>query len=518
MKKIGLDVGGTNTDAVLIEENRVIAAVKTPTTTDVTSGVLNAIIALREKTPLHGIDAVMLGTTHFTNAVIERRGLSRVGALRICLPSCASLDPGEDWPDDLRAAVDPLCFLVEGGHEYDGRPIVELDVTAIEAAARDMRSAGITAAGITAVFSPLNDSFERQARDIVARIAPEIAVTCSFELGRIGLLERENVTLLNAALARHGKETVRAFEDALTRSGLDAPLYLTQNDGTVMKAERAARYPVFCFASGPTNSMRGAANLSGIDNAIVVDVGGTTSDVGHLLNGFPREANNVVEIGGVRTLFQMPDLISIGIGGGTIVAPDGSTVGPQSVGYRLPQEARVFGGETLTLTDIAARAGIVALGDGARVAALSVDLVESVRREVGRRIEETVDRMKTSPDPVTVIAVGGGAFLVPETMQGVSSVLHLENGDVANAVGAASAMVSGEVDQIVTGMDRQEGLKYCEALARSRAAESGADPATVRVVEREDIPVSYLPGNARRVRVRTIGSISVQRAGANAGA
>ncbi|AJE47049.1 hydantoinase/oxoprolinase family protein [Celeribacter indicus] len=512
MKKIGLDVGGTNTDAVLIEENRVIAAVKTPTTTDVTSGVLNAIVALRKKAPLDGIDALMLGTTHFTNAVIERRGLSRVGALRICLPSCASLTPGEDWPDDLREAIDPMCFLIEGGHEYDGRPIVDLDVAAIEVAAREMRTAGITAAGITSVFSPLNNAFERQARDILGRVAPEIAVTCSFELGRIGLLERENVALLNAALSRHGKDTVEAFEEALARSGLDAPLYLTQNDGTVMKAGRAARYPVFCFASGPTNSMRGAASLSGIDNAIVVDVGGTTSDVGHLLNGFPREANNVVEIGGVRTLFQMPDLISIGIGGGTVVAPDGSRIGPKSVGYRLPEEALVFGGETLTLTDIAARAGTIALGDVSRTTALGTELVDSVRREVGRRIEETVDRMKTSPDPVTVIAVGGGAFLVPESMSGVSMVVHVENGDVANAVGAASAMVSGEVDQIVTGMTRQEALEHCEALARRRAVESGADPATLRVVEREDIPVSYLPGDARRVRVRAIGSISVQRA------
>lgn len=510
MKRIGLDVGGTNTDAVLLHEERVIAAVKTPTTTDVMSGVLNAISALRAQAALDGIDAVMIGTTHFTNAVIERRGLNRVGALRICLPTCASLDPGEDWPDELRDVVDPMCFMVSGGHEYDGRPIIDLDTDAIADAARAMQAAGITAAGITAVFSPLTDEFERQARDIFAQIAPEIAVTCSSEVGRIGLLERENVTLLNAALSRHGTETVAAFETALLRSGLTAPLFLTQNDGTVMKAARAAAFPVFCFASGPTNSMRGAAFLSGIDDAVVIDVGGTTSDVGQLVGGFPREANSVVEIGGVRTLFQMPDLISIGIGGGTIVSPDGSKIGPQSVGYRLSEKALCFGGDTLTLTDIAVRAGLLSLGNSALLTTLSPTLIAQVRAAIGKRIEDTVDRIKTSPEPVVVIAVGGGAFLVPDQMEGVSRVLHVPNGDVANAIGAASAMVSGEVDQIVTGMERQQALDWGEALARARAKDSGADPASVSIMEREDIPVSYLPGNARRVRVRAIGSISQQ--------
>ncbi len=93
-----------------------------------------------------------------------------------------------------------------------------------------------------------------------------------------------------------------AFQTAIAESGLAAPLYITQNDGTVAEAATAARFPVFSFASGPTNSMRGAAWLSGLQDAMVADVGGTTTDVGQLRHGFPREANAVVEVGGVRTL------------------------------------------------------------------------------------------------------------------------------------------------------------------------------------------------------------------------
>src|SRR5207302_3491362 len=114
----------------------------------------------------------------------------------------------------------------------------------------------------------------------------------------------------------------------IATSGIAAPLYLTQNDGTVMEAGVATSLPVMGFASGATNSMRGAAFLSGVQDAMVVDVGGTSSDVGQLRRGFPREANSVVEIGEVRTLFRMPDLFSIGLGGGSIVNDSPLSVGP----------------------------------------------------------------------------------------------------------------------------------------------------------------------------------------------
>ena len=116
---------------------------------------------------------------------------------------------------------------------------------------------------------------------------PGASITLSHDLGRIGLLERENVTLLNACLQDLARTTVAAFVDALRDSAIIAPLYLTQNDGTIMRAETAARFPVWCFASGPTNSMRGAAFLSGLDDGVVVDVGGTTTDIGYLKGGFP---------------------------------------------------------------------------------------------------------------------------------------------------------------------------------------------------------------------------------------
>ena len=169
--------------------------------------------------------------------------------------------------------------------------------------------------------------------------------------------------------------------------------------------------------------------------------------------GFPREANNVVEIGGVRTLFRMPDLLSMGLGGGTLIG-DGVSIGPQSVGFRLKEEALVFGGDTLTATDVAVASGLTDLGDATKVRAL--DRASSIPRRgtMAAMIEEGVDRMKTDAADTPLIAVGGGAFLVPERVPGISEVVHVQHQEVANAVGAAIAQVSGEVDQVFSDMGR----------------------------------------------------------------
>src|SRR5207253_8649592 len=117
---------------------------------------------------------------------------------------------------------------------------------------------------------------------------PDAAISLSSEIGRLGLLERENATIMNASLSELAVHIAGAFRAAFAESGIAAPVYLSQNDGTLMTVEHAERYPVATFASGPTNSMRGAALLSGETHCAVIDIGGTTADMGILEGGFPR--------------------------------------------------------------------------------------------------------------------------------------------------------------------------------------------------------------------------------------
>ncbi|HJS90052.1 MAG TPA: hydantoinase/oxoprolinase family protein [Steroidobacteraceae bacterium] len=509
MKRIGIDVGGTNTDAAFVDGDRVMASVKTPTTADVTSGVKKALARLLgESSAARAAQAVIVGTTHFVNAVIERKQLERVAVIRLCLPASASVQPLIDWPAELRDAVRGQVALLPGGHEIDGREIAPLDESAIYATARRIADAGISSVAISSVFSPLRADHEERTASIVRSVLPQARLTLSKDLGRIGLLERENVTILNSALSSLAQRTTAAFRSAIADSGLGAQLYLTQNDGTVMSAEMAEQFPVLCFASGPTNSMRGAAFLSGIDEAAVVDVGGTTTDIGILKNGFPRETNTVIEIGGVRTLFRMPDVISIALGGGTRIRTAPLRLGPDSLGFTLVEHGRVFGGNDLCTTDVAVARGLVALGDPKRVAGLDDQLVLGVLDEARRRLEDGIDRMKTQAGDIRLIAVGGGSFLVPKMVKGVSEVVFVPHHEVANAIGAAIAQISGEVDQVFSDLSREEAIAQATALAQARAEKAGAVPDSLSVVDVEELPLTYMPGNCRRVRVRVAGKLA----------
>jgi N-methylhydantoinase A/oxoprolinase/acetone carboxylase beta subunit len=513
--RIGVDVGGTNTDAAILDGRAVLATVKRPTTADVTGGIVAALGAVLEDCPAArgAIDAIMVGTTHFTNAVVQRRDLVRTATIRIGLPATASVPPLEDWPPDLRAAIGGHTYLVHGGFEFDGRPIAATDPAELDRVIDDLARRDVVTAAICGVFAPVDARDELWAAERVRARLPHLDLTLSHEIGRLGLLERENAATLNACLAPLARRTIAAFRAAVAGLGLDpAPrLYLSQNDGTLMDAGYAARYPVLTFASGPTNSMRGAAFLSGLTDAIVLDVGGTTTDGGVLVGGFPREASFEVSVGGVRTNFRMPDVVSIGLGGGSLVSADGGAVGPISVGYALPQRARAFGGDTLTATDIAVAVGLAALGDPARLAGLAPTTIATARQTIRDRIADLIDTLKTAAAPATMIVVGGGGILIEEPIPGASRVIRPPHHDCANAIGAAIAQVSGEIDRIypidARAFTRETALAAARAEATARASEAGADPATVEIVEIDEIPLAYLPSNALRVRVKAVGDL-----------
>ena len=240
----------------------------------------------------------MIGTTHFTNAIVERKRVIEVAAIRLGLPATRSLPPFTDWPADLASVLGRHRYMLKGGNEFDGREIAPLDELGLRDVARDLRRKGITAAAISSVFSPVTSDMEQRAADILAEEVPGIRLSLSHEIGRIGFLERENATIMNACLVDLADAVVSSFRRALQELRIDAPFFISQNDGTLMAPQHVERYPVLTFASGPTNSMRGAALLAGLKEAMVVDIGGTTSDVGMLMHGFPREAAMSVDIGG----------------------------------------------------------------------------------------------------------------------------------------------------------------------------------------------------------------------------
>lgn len=511
--RIGIDVGGTNTDAALMDGLTVLATCKTPTTPDVSGGITKALetVLTDSKVAASAIEAVMIGTTHFTNAFVERKRLLPVGVVRLALPAASGLPPLTDWPEELGAAMGGHIHMVAGGYEFDGREISPLDETAVAKAAREFKSSGLRTVAISSVFSPVNSGMEERAAAIIRDELPDAAISLSNEIGRIGLLERENAAIMNASLADLAAAVVSSFRSALKQHNIKAPFFISQNDGTLMSAEFVERYPVLTFASGPTNSMRGAAFLADAKDAMVVDIGGTTSDIGMLINGFPRESAVAVDIGGVRTNFRMPDVLAIGLGGGSIVrdGDDGVTVGPDSVGYELTERALVFGGDTLTATDIAVAAGHADIGERSRVTGLDAALVNRATEEIQRLLDDAVDRMKTAAGDLPLILVGGGTVLVSRPIKGTSEMNVPENAGTANAIGAAIAQVGAEVDKVYSfeSMGRDNALAQAKEEASSKAVAAGADPDTIEIVDIEEVPLAYLPGGSCRVRVKAVGDL-----------
>jgi N-methylhydantoinase A/oxoprolinase/acetone carboxylase beta subunit len=506
--RLGVDVGGTNTDAVVLDvDDQLVAKAKVPTTPDVTSGIETAIAAVVEQVDGARITHAMFGTTHATNAVLERRGLRRVGVLRLAGPATKAIRPLFGWPVDLRDVVSAGERIVDGGIEFDGRELSPLDQEAVARFASDVGGRA-EAIAITSVFAPVSDEHERAAEEIVRKELGSLPVSISSEIGSVGLLERENATVLNAALVDVATAVSGAIGGALERHGLNPRTFFAQNDGTLMDLDYAIRFPVLTIGSGPANSIRGAAYLTGRTDAIVVDVGGTSTDVGVLVHGFPRESSLGVEIGGIRTNFRMPDLVTIALGGGTVVSDD--RVGPTSVGYRIREEALVFGGSTPTLTDAGVAATrFEALGDVNAIAGHGPLLATAIARS-DEMLADAIDRVKTSREPAPVVAVGGGAPLVPEHLPGASEVLRPEHSDVANAIGAAIASVSGEVDRIfhLGAGGREAAVAEASREAIDRAVSAGASKEGVHVVEIDEVPLAYLTNPAVRIRVKAAGPLA----------
>ena len=323
---------------------------------------------------------------------------------------------------------------------------------------------------------------EQRAAEILLEEIPDLYVTLSSEIGRIGLLERENAAILNALPARArdgGRQLVPlgARRPRHRRRVLHQPERRNADDGS----EFAEQYPVLTFASGPTNSMRGAAFLSGVRDAVVVDVGGTTSDVGVLRQRL--SARGVDRGRDRRGADELPDA------GHHLVRPRRRQHRPPG---RRPddraglgrlradeQRALVFGGDTLTTTDIAVAAGLAEVGDRvARRRASTARSSTSALAEIQRLVERAVDRIKTSADPVPVVLVGGGTILVGDTLVGASELIKPEHASVANAMGAAIAQVGGEIDRVFSldGSTRDAVLEEARADATARAVAAGAEP------------------------------------------
>ncbi|KAK7989318.1 hypothetical protein PG989_009633 [Apiospora arundinis] len=483
--RIGVDVGGTNTDGVILDPTRasepdkgIIASHKAPTTTNPGRGIADALTALFAQAQSSSVRpdrvaSVTIGTTHFVNAVVERdpARLSKVAVLRLCGPFAKHATPCIDWPADMRDLVLGHWARLQGGLEVDGYLIADIDPAEIREQCAIIRGKGIRSVVVVGIFSPI-DTIERQeerAAEIVQAEIPGCDVVLSKQVANLGFIERENAAILNASILSFARRTIRSFQEPVKALGLKCPVFITQNDGTILSGEMAAKLPIRTFSCGPTNT-----------------------------NGFPRQQAAYSDLAGVRMNFSCPDIKSIGLGGGSIVRDkDSIMVGPDSVGYKLTEESLIFGGKTLTATDCIAVAdpNLNFSQRGLAEGALSEEGILQFTAIVKHKLEKIIDTMKTSPDDLPVLLVGGGAIIAPNQLKGASRVLKPKYAEVANAVGAALARVSAVVDTVKSTESQSEKQLLDEICndAIERTVDAGALRSTVKIVEKESFPLQFEP-------------------------
>ncbi|KAJ4352843.1 hypothetical protein N0V95_003890 [Ascochyta clinopodiicola] len=533
--RIGVDVGGTNTDGVIIDPTRageidkgILAWHKSPTTANPSHGIAAAITTMFKSSSVDpsSVASVTIGTTHFVNAVITRDSsrLSPVAVLRLSGPFSKHAPPCVDWPAPLKKIILAHYTLIKGGLEVDGNLISDIEEHEIVEQCKIIKEKGIKSIVVNGVFSPIDtvEKQEERAADIIKReLGDKVEVVLSKAVANLGFLERENAAILNASILSFARKTIASFQSPIRKLGLDCPVFITQNDGTILSGEAASQLPIRTFSSGPTNSMRGAAFLVGkqehSEAMMVVDVGGTTTDVGLLLaNGFPRQQAAYSELSGVRMNFSYPDVKSIGLGGGSLVKKIGDRlqVGPESVGYKLSEKALVFGGDVPTATDYTVAGSFdVSIGEPEKVRGrLDDDDIAAFKRETKDMLERIVDTMKTSPEDLPVLLVGGGAVVAPDSLKGASRVIKPKWSGVANAIGAAMARVSAVVDTVKSTEMQTEKELLAEIAkdAKQRAIDAGAHIESVEIVEVESLPLQYV-ANKTRFIVRAAGDFDFSR-------
>ena len=509
--RIGLDVGGTHTDAVLMDGPQVVAHTKATTTADVGSGIETALATILEGVNPAQVELLTIGTTQFTNAVVERKHLSKVAAVRVCLPAGRGLLPRADWPADLIEATDGGNYLLHGGHLYDGRELAPVNEPEVEELLQTLKAEKPAAVVVSCAFSPSQPELELSLAERLSAALPNSRVVASHSMGGLGLIERENAAILNASLLKFADRVASALLSSSERLGLSCPVYVSQNDGTLIDLERVREFPALTFASGPTNSIRGAWALTGLSDALVIDVGGTTSDIGVLKNGFPRQSNLVIDVGGARTNFRMPDVLATGLGGGSEIGEGGASCGPQSVARELTEKALCFGGGVMTFTDIAMSQGRMTIAEATNADPVDTEICEAVDRLVLEKLTAAVDLMKPGGAILPVILVGGGAPLIPGEILAGCPLIRPEYAGVANAIGASIAQVSGEAEglHVIGSKARSEVIDQLTQLATDNAIAAGATEGSIAVVDVEEVDIPYMASETTRIRVRVVGDLTL---------
>ncbi len=459
---IGLDVGGTHTDVVLLDQENLVNQIKVRTDeSDLFQSVLEGLSRITEGVDPKRIERVVLSTTLTTNAIVQG-AMPNVGMI-------VSSGPGID-PKFFR--TNEHYYPVAGSIDHRGRRIEPLDPDEIKAVGKNLAGAGVRYVGVVGKFSSRNPSHELEIRKLLRDQFEHIFLGHRIS-GNLNFPRRIATTFLNAAVYPVHKEFFTAVKRSLDRHGMKVPIHILKADGGTMSLDYSIDFPGQTILSGPAASVMGACAFAPEDrDVIVLDIGGTTTDMAVLMGGVPLIDPFGIELSGYKTLIRSLNTRSIGLGGDSVVRviQGQLTIGPDRLG-----PAMGYGGSAPTPTDALIALDIVTDAEKAR----SVAGLEPLALTLGISIAETAERIfnlacdrilsesakmvaqiNAKPvytihelhegyqvDPKTIMVLGGPAPYFAKRLAQNSSyeVRTVPRWKVANAIGAALARATCEV-------------------------------------------------------------------------
>lgn len=505
--KLGIDVGGTHTDAVILsDDGRLIGQAKQATGQDILSGIRGAVKAAIREASIEPdvVQGIFIGSTHILNALLHAKGLTDTALIRICShPS--RMRAGESWPETISRHIRCVEHL-RGGYELDGSRRHALDFQELlPGLVEKIAQSGARAVAIAGTFSPLYHEEEQMLAEMIRQSLPGVMVTMSHQIGGLGYLQRENASLLNALLSHVMQDAINGLAGVMQELGFSCPYWFTQNDGSLMTLADAAAFPILTIASGVANSMRGASYLTGLKDCVVVDMGGSTTEVGIVSDGEPLELGSDSVISGIRLNVRLPKSTSLPFGGE-------SRLGMADGEPKLFVQAEA--GQTVRLTDLFLQLHPQAFPNGYARAASTTLLpkreAEALAKHVIDILRETIDRVQPVKDKLPVVLVGGGSpLLVDRLFFKYGDVFHPPGYPICNAIGACMAPVSARIDRIMwlDHRSKDEVLEEVKQELFHAVERSGARRESIRLVRVEEIPFDYYKGEVIRFRLKAVGQL-----------
>ncbi|MDQ0272787.1 hydantoinase/oxoprolinase family protein [Cytobacillus purgationiresistens] len=516
--RLGIDVGGTNTDAVVVnDEGKLFSWAKHLTTVDIISGIHTAASEALSEANIQpeNITGVFLGTTHVVNALFHPRQLAKTALVRI-VKRPSAIKPGLQWPDHLKKYIKKIYQLRSNNHYTGSKNNIDIPVVEqLKDIIADIENEGIQSICIVGSFSPLYESEEVEVQQKIREYFPYIPITMSHEIGSTGFLERENASLLNAILSSVIREAMVSIAELFKQLRLECPYWLTQNDGSLMEIKDAMNYPILTIGSGVTNSLRGAAILSKLQCCIVVDVGGSTIDIGRIINGHPEASVGPSTILNIPVNVRMPRIESLPYGGGSLISmKDGAIDIEDTIASDIEHDGMAWGGECWTLTDSFLKVFPESFNDEKismnELEQLSAVDCRKVISRVSKEMKDCIARLQLKNEELPVVLVGGGSPLLAEQVFGkYEKIYHPAGYPICNALGACFAPLSAEIDKVfwLNNKTKQEEVAKAKNSIIEELRLKGATKESIRLISVEEFPFDYLKGDVLRIRIKGLGEI-----------